>query len=149
MNEAESILQPLRQGLRSWNQRGRQSELLAPLFQWLLTALQAERVIFFTLTPGGGYRIRASRNADGETVRDPQRFISIFAVRRTLENGETMFFADTRQDRRFRTEGEREGSYRTRSILVVPVEAGGAQGIIYFDSRFRTILWPSEALEEM
>ncbi|MEE8141551.1 MAG: GAF domain-containing protein, partial [Planctomycetota bacterium] len=149
MSRDGSILGPLSHALRSWNQRGRQSELLGPLFDWLLRALEAERVIFFTLTPGGGYRIRASRNADGETLRDPERFISHFAVRRTLDNREATFFAETRQDRRFRTEGEREGGSRTRSILVVPAWSPGTTGVLYFDSRFGPIRWPGDTGEDI
>ena len=149
MTSDGSILEPLGHALRSWNQKGRQAELLAPLLDWLLGSFQAERVIFFTLTPGGGYRVRAGRNADGETLRDAERLISIFAVGRAFENGEATYFQDTRLDRRFRTEGEREGGYRTRSILAVPVIEGEPRGMIYFDSRFRPIQWPGEPPGEL
>ncbi|MEM7164682.1 MAG: sigma-54 dependent transcriptional regulator [Planctomycetota bacterium] len=128
----------LHAALAAWNERARFADLLPPLLEWLLQRVQGERALFFTTTKGGGYRVRSSRNVDGEPVRDAERWISHFAVQGALPSGQPRFYPDTRADRRYRTEGEQETGARSRSILVVPV---GESGVIYCDSRFSEIIW--------
>ncbi len=127
--------------LASWRDKGRTNESLVPLLEYLLDRVHAERVFFVSLGSGGAYRVRAARNTDGEAVHDADRWISHFAVQRALSQGTVQFFSDTRSDRRFRTEGERDNATRIRAILVVPIGRAADDCFLYFDSRFRPIDW--------
>ncbi|MGE3164496.1 MAG: sigma-54 interaction domain-containing protein [Planctomycetota bacterium] len=131
----------LGRALAAWNEKGRLADLAAPLFEWLMRALKAERVFLVMAAAGGGYRVRTCRNVDGEAISDPERWISHFAVHRALGQGRATYFADTRLDRRFRTEGEVEAGVKARSIVVVPLRVSDLEGVLYCDSRFVPIEW--------
>lgn len=145
-----STLDPvLLRAMACWR-RGDRAEGLSAILEWILNASAAERALVFSVGSEGAYRLLGSRNTDGEAIREPERSISHFAVRRARDSGETSFFADTRLDRRFRTEAERTLGVKTRSIWVIPLEAGPeGQGdtFLYLDSRFRPIEPPSEVKE--
>lgn len=135
----------LSRALEAWNQKGRLADLAVPMLEWLLAALKAERAYLVMVTAGGVYRVRTCRNVDGESIKDPERWISHFALQRAIEHGRTTFYADTRLDRRFRTEGEVEAGFKTRSILVAPLHVAEVEGAIYCDSRFAPIEWEGKA----
>ncbi len=141
MTRERGILEAVRVAARAWQERGRLADLVPPLLDWLLVETHAERAAFFLISPGGGYRARASRNLDRESIPDLERWVSRFAVERALEGRKPTFYADTRQDRRFRTEAEVEKGVRTRSILAVPVAAQGEIALLYLDARFQPMLW--------
>lgn len=140
----QDFTQALQSALQAWNQRGRFLDLSHPLLLWLLEPLGAQRGFLFTTDSDGRYRFRIARNSDGEVIKDAERWISHFVVERTLARGEPRFFEDTRQDRRFRTEGEMEGGVRTRSILAVPFQGAGQDAMLYLDTRFGGISWPKD-----
>lgn len=145
-----STLDPvLLRAMACWR-RGDRAEGLSAILEWILNASAAERALVFSVGSEGAYRILGSRNTDGEAIREAERSISLFAVRKARDAGEGSFFADTRLDRRFRTEAERTLGVKTRSIWVIPLETG-TEGLgdiyLYLDSRFRPIERPTESGE--
>ncbi|MCA8961593.1 MAG: hypothetical protein KDC38_13810, partial [Planctomycetes bacterium] len=141
-NSAEAVVRALAR-IRA---RGKSGDVLLALLDHLLLAIRAERVFLISVDEVGDSRVRASRNNDGDSVPEADRWIARFAVQRCVQAGAPLHFADTRNDRRFRTEGERDHAARIRSILVLPVrvpQESGA-GIIYLDSRFNPLEWAGE-----
>ncbi|MCI0650346.1 MAG: sigma-54-dependent Fis family transcriptional regulator [Planctomycetes bacterium] len=145
MSRDDLLAETLASALSAWRERGRLTDLLHPISRCLFEALHAERAAFFTITSTGGYHARLNRNADGDAQPDLERWVSHFAVQRALAQGEPAFHADTRQDRRFRTESEVEHGVRTRSLLVVPIDGAAERGVLYLDSRFRDMNYDAAA----
>ena len=144
MIESHSHIAAIAEAVAAWSEKGRVGDLLPHVFQWYLQATQADRAAAFVVTSSGGYRVRSTRNHEGQSVSDVERWVSHFAVQRALEGGRMTSFADTRSDRRFRTESEIEQGVRTRSILVVPITHDDAPLVLYFDSRLRPMELPDD-----
>ena len=142
--EPHPLLPDLSNALAQWRRRGRLADLLAPLLSWCLARFGAERGLLFTEVPDGGYRVWGSRDADGDTIPAAERSIAHFAVMRAAGSAAPTLFSDTRADRRFRTEAERESGARSRSILIAPVLRDEPVAALYLDSRFRVIDEPAE-----
>ncbi|MEM7263149.1 MAG: sigma 54-interacting transcriptional regulator, partial [Planctomycetota bacterium] len=136
----------LASALASWRRTGRVTEALPQLVAAAIAASQAERGFLFTYSDEGNYRVRLARNADGEPLVDAVRWISHFVVQRALLSDGPIFFEDTRSDRRFRTEGEREAGAKTRAIAVVPIRVADEDVFLYLDARFREIVWNETTL---
>ena len=142
--ESRPLLPELAAALAGWQRRRRLTDLVPPLLDWCLPRFQAERALLFTDRPDGGYRVWGSRTIDGETVVDAEKSIAHFAVMRAAGSDEPTLFHDTRSDRRFRTEAERDRGVRSRSILLIPLPGTDPRTSIYLDSRFRVIDEPVE-----
>jgi len=141
--EPRPLLPDLAAALAQWRRRGRLADLLPPLLAWSLARGGAERAILASERPDGGYRVLGSRTADGETIPDAEKGIAHFAVDRASGGDAPLLFPDTRADRRFRTEAERERGLRSRSILVAPLSGVSPRAFLYLDSRFRVIDAPA------
>jgi transcriptional regulator with GAF, ATPase, and Fis domain len=85
---------------------------------------------------GGGPRIVAARNLDGEAVRDALAKVSRTVTRQALTSGDPVLVSDASMDERF-SGTESIAGLKLRSVLAVPVMGReGALGTIYLDNRF-------------
>lgn len=143
----------LTQAFSSWRQ-GERIEGLAAILRAVLQVSQAERALLISVVADGSYRLIGSRNLDDEVVFDAERSIAHFAVTRARDSQSPTLFSDTRLDRRFRTEAERDHGTKTRSIWIAPLHSRALHGsapqsadptaaepaaYLYLDSRFREI----------
>lgn len=143
----DPLFKAIESACQEWRRNRRLADLLPSIFDWILGASGAERVLLVSPVADGGYRIWGSATVDGERVSDPSRSISHFAIMRALDDGGVSFFAETDKDRRFRTEAERETEVRSRSILVIPVVDGEDPALLYLDTRFSKLSPPTATVE--
>ncbi len=142
--EQRPLLPELAAALAGWQRRRRLTDLVPPLLDWCLPRFQAERALLFTDRVDDGYHVWGSRTIDGETIAQAEKSIAHFAVMRAEGSDTPTLFHDTRSDRRFRTEAERDHGVRSRSILLIPLPGTDPRTSIYLDSRFRVIDEPRE-----
>jgi len=125
---------------------GPSRELWRALLDNLAQEIGCERVFAFRLRAGGGFRIVCARSHDREDVPEPEGRVSHYAVQKMAASGRPVFVADSRRDRRYKTEEALQGRRTAMSLLVLPLKARGeVRGGVYADHRFHALERPPES----
>ena len=120
---------------RNLNSKVVLGDLLSLIVDTVVEVTGAERG-FFLLAGGDVLEVRAARNMDGETVKDPQLKFCGGIAEDVIESMKPLCSDNAMDDRRFR-DLETVKELNLKSVLCVPlVGEGSVLGAIYVDNRF-------------
>jgi transcriptional regulator with GAF, ATPase, and Fis domain/serine/threonine protein kinase len=109
----------------------------------------AERGFVILRQEGGELDVRVARNLDRERVDRAYLKFSRTIAERVIESGEPLLTTDAASDERFATERSVQ-ALRLRSILCVPIRAGGATiGALYLENRFERGRFRRDAVKDL